>query len=403
MFPSRQLHIGLVGPIDLRRIESLNFDDDWLAAESFPLLGDIANRLVTLGCRLTCFSLCRKTEKLVSLTNREKSVSAFIIPQRTKRAAFDFYREERRRLNVFLKASSCEILNAHWTYEYAAAVLDSGRRHLITAHDNPSAASRWFRFTRAYPHWVARSILGRRVLRQAKSCSAVSEYLLARLKPFLHSKVHVFLTPNGVPEKLIELGIQRYKENNLLAKDLNVVTVMNGFYNMKNGVSALRGFREFLKNNPTYHLHMFGASYEPMGEAELWARRHGFSENVVFHGKQKQEVIHSFLLSQGWSMLHSSLEESFGMAPLEAMALGIPVVGGLASGNIPYLLAGGKAGVLTDVRDPFAIAKSLESLKIKDYYAKVQREALGWAKQYSLGRTAANYLEVFGNLVDSPC
>lgn len=400
---SKQLHVGLVGPIDLRRIESLKFDDDLLASESFPLLGDIANRLVTLGCRLTCFSLCRRTEKLVNFTNREKSVSAFIIPQRKRRAAFDFYREERKRLGFFLKASSCEILNAHWTYEYAAAVLDCGRPHLITAHDNPLAASRWFRFTRAYPHWVARSILGRRVLRQAKSFSAVSEYLLELLKPFLQSMAKTFLTPNGISEKLIELGLQRCKESNPLGKAPNVVTVMNGFYNMKNGVSALRGFREFLQNNPTYYLHMFGASYEPMGEAEIWARRHGFSRNVVFHGKQKQELIHSFLFSQGWSMLHSSLEESFGMAPLEAMALGIPVVGGLASGNIPHLLAGGKAGVLTDVRDPLAIAKSLESLKIKDYYTKVQREALGWAKQYSLGRSAADYLKVFRNLVDLPC
>ncbi len=61
-------------------------------------------------------------------------------------------------------------------------------------------------------------------------------------------------------------------------------------------------------------------------------------------------------------LLHPALEESFGMTTLEAMALGTPVVAGRDSGNIPYLLDGGRAGTLCDVRSPESMADAVLSL-----------------------------------------
>ena len=58
-------------------------------------------------------------------------------------------------------------------------------------------------------------------------------------------------------------------------------------------------------------------------------------------------------------LLHPALEESFGMTGLEAMVVGTPVVAGCDSGNMPFLLDHGNAGVLCDVRSPQAIADAL--------------------------------------------
>ena len=58
-------------------------------------------------------------------------------------------------------------------------------------------------------------------------------------------------------------------------------------------------------------------------------------------------------------LLHPALEESFGMTGLEAMVVGTPVIAGRDSGNMPFLLDHGNAGVLCDVRSPQAIAAAL--------------------------------------------
>ena len=48
-------------------------------------------------------------------------------------------------------------------------------------------------------------------------------------------------------------------------------------------------------------------------------------------------------------LVHPSLEEAFGIAVADAMALGIPVIGGLNSGAVPWLLGEGTCGMLCDV------------------------------------------------------
>jgi glycosyltransferase involved in cell wall biosynthesis len=55
-------------------------------------------------------------------------------------------------------------------------------------------------------------------------------------------------------------------------------------------------------------------------------------------------------------LIHPSLEETFGMSVAEAMALGIPVIGGAHSGAVPWVV--GEGGALTDVTSPAAIEQA---------------------------------------------
>lgn len=47
------------------------------------------------------------------------------------------------------------------------------------------------------------------------------------------------------------------------------------------------------------------------------------------------------------------------MALIEAMARGIPVIGGQSSGGVPWTLDHGRAGRLVDVRSPDAVAQAM--------------------------------------------
>ena len=75
-------------------------------------------------------------------------------------------------------------------------------------------------------------------------------------------------------------------------------------------------------------------------------------------------------------LLHPALEEACPMALLEAMALGVPVVAGMNAGGVPWVLDGGQAGFLTDVRKPEKIAQTvLTCLQHKEDREQMRRKA----------------------------
>ncbi len=93
-----------------------------------------------------------------------------------------------------------------------------------------------------------------------------------------------------------------------------------------------------------------------------------------------------------------SLYEGFGLAPLEAMACGTPVV---ASNLPPLVEAVGDAAELVIPDNVFDIARGLRELLLD----KKRREALGWAgplhaKRFSWDATARDVLDVYLEIIN---
>jgi glycosyltransferase involved in cell wall biosynthesis len=133
-----------------------------------------------------------------------------------------------------------------------------------------------------------------------------------------------------------------------------------------------------------------GTAFEPGEEAAEFCHQYAIP-NVVFMGSTPHhEVLANIAAST--LILHTSLEESFGMVLVEAMAYGVPVVAGQASGAVPWVVADG--GLLVDVTSVAAIADAVDRLltdaALYEYVAA--RAVAIVAERFPLAKVADQYL-----------
>ena len=129
----------------------------------------------------------------------------------------------------------------------------------------------------------------------------------------------------------------------------------------KNVRTALRAFQLFRERHPEYHYVLLGSGLEKDGEAHAWAQQRGLANNVYFGGLQPRELGLAAVTSAAL-YLQPSYTEACSMAVLEAMAAGVPVVGGYKTGGLPWQLDYGKAGRLTNIENPRELAGALDSV-----------------------------------------
>jgi glycosyltransferase involved in cell wall biosynthesis len=251
-----------------------------------------------------------------------------------------------------MAGSGCDVIHAHWNYEFALAALASRVPTLVTAHDWAPLILR----LHPDPFLLSRLAMSFSALRTAPRLTAVSPYLAGKLAPWTRAGARPpTVVPNGVPTGLLEN--HRDAPN---GPGPVLGAVCNGFGRLKNTATLLRAFA-LVRGHLDARLVLVGVHHGPGEPAEQWAAREGLAGGVDFRGAVPAASLPA-LLDSFDVLVHPSLEESFGMAVLEAMARRVAVIGGQRSGAVPWLLDGGRAGVLTDVSDAHALARSMLSL-----------------------------------------
>lgn len=352
------MKIGLAGPIGGEDIGPF-FDGGKAVPAGYPgapFMASLMEELLRAGNEVVAFTTSSDIREPVLLTSNRHRLSVHFAPARPHGylyrngswgRAMDAFKQERRWLETAMRQARPDLVHAHWSYEFALAALDSGLPCLVTCHDAPQVVLRYMpNLYRLVRYFMARRALGR-----ATRVTAVSPYLKEKLQNYAAKEIEV--VPNPLPAACFRERDRGFRDGPVSPR---LAVVLNGWNPMKNGAAALKAFAAVRGTFPAATLQLFGNDYGCNGKAMAWARQHGLCDGVNFAGS----LAHGDLLdalSQADLVIHPSLEESFGMSVAEAMALGVPVLGGSASGAVPWVI--GEAGLLVDVRDPEKIAQAV--------------------------------------------
>lgn len=135
-------------------------------------------------------------------------------------------------------------------------------------------------------------------------------------------------------------------------KEGRVITHVSNFRPVKRIEDVIRVFA-LVREKIDVHLAMVGDGPE-RSKAEDLVKELGIVEHVCFLGKQESPMD---IVQNSDLFLLPSKNESFGLAALEALSCGVPVIASRAEG-IPELVKHGEVGYLSDVGDVEDMAKN---------------------------------------------
>ena len=287
---------------------------------------------------------------------RGERLSIHVLPKRRSRhCMLDFYREERRLIRSAVDAEAPKALSAQWTYDHALAAVECGVPTVVTCHDAPLRcawiAKHWFMTYQMAVAW--------RAIRNADRLIAVSQYVATHIERYFAPKARLDIIPNGLAAEVFLRGRRRMDSGDPPPRPLTMCSV-GSWGGLKNIATLMKAFSKIRKTSLSpARLVLFGPGLGHGQDAEAWAAHNGLSDGVVFHGPAPHDSILDFLEHETDLLVHPSLTESHGMALIEAIACGVPVIGGQRSGAVPWTLDQGRCGYLCDVRNPDALADAI--------------------------------------------
>ena len=357
-----KLHIAVVGPMDVGRLVAefgLMAEDGQsdlgILHDGHPATTSLIIGLAALVDRLDLVTLDSGVEEPICMAAGHVRLAVGPQRPRPRDRARDLFSSERHFVAERLRSWRPDAVSAHWTYEFALGALDSRLPHLVTVHDWAPAIL-WSLRDR---YRAIRLVMQLLTFARGRNFAAVSPYMARRSRLFTFRPVAVL--PNGLERSWYDGLRERPVDGSILA-------VNHGFGRHKNVKRLLAAWPSVLEQHPETELVLVGEGYAVGGPANRWADEKDLAQGVRFLGPVGHPELKGLLQSAS-VFAHPSLEESFGLVVLEAMARGVPVLGGLRSGAVPWLLRDG-AGVLVDVRKPRAIADGLNKLLAEPHFAR---------------------------------
>jgi L-malate glycosyltransferase len=409
----RQGTVGVLAPIELSEFREYLSRG---ALDAFPhkILGAapvnlLCKELLRRGRRLVIFSLNP------SVTSEHffegERLRIYVGPSKVS-SVMNAFREERRFLTGRMARENLACLHAHWTYEYALAAIDTGLPHVITAHDAPMdylwrnlifipnrryGRQSYYRIARNNVFWIAHTLVAYNALRKAQRLVAVSPYVADHLHQYRFTSKEVEIIPNGVPSEYFKRRVGHRSGSDSIA----FATLLSGWSRLKNGAPAIQAFAEVRRTLPNARMIMFGPEYSPDGPAANWARQLGIEQGIEFQGPLPNQEVIKALSERIDVLVHPSLVEAHPMALIEAMSIGIPVIGGRQAGGVPWTL--GDGGLLVDVCSPKAIASAMLQIA-SDGVARThlgQRARMSIMRRFHLTQVTDRYEAIYSSLVST--
>jgi len=206
-------------------------------------------------------------------------------------------------------------------------------------------------------------------IEQSNGVTAVSRFLKEKTLTNYGIETDIRVIPNFVDtEKYSRIECGQIRER-FARSDEKVLVHISNFRAVKRVGDVIRIFDEVLKKLPATLI--LAGDGPDRSACEHLVRELGIQEHVRFLGKQTELVP---ILSSSDLMLMPSQSESFGLAALEAMACGVPVISS-SVGGLPELQVHGQTGYIAEIGDIDRMARYAVELLGNDTKMAMFRQA----------------------------
>lgn len=212
-------------------------------------------------------------------------------------------------------------------------------------------------------------------INKSNAVTSVSESLRKDTMRLFDIKRDIYVVPNFIDLEKHEHNFTDCQRGMMAEDHERIVTHISNFRKVKQIPDVIKIFYNIQKEIPA-KLMMVGEGPEKEA-AELLAEELGISDRVIFFGNSHE--IDRILCFSDLFLLPSQTE-SFGLAALEAMASGVPVIS-TNTGGLSEVNEDGFSGYLSDVNDvedmsknAIKIVSDLDTLKKFKANAKIQSQ-----------------------------
>jgi 1,2-diacylglycerol 3-alpha-glucosyltransferase len=308
---------------------------------------------------------------------------------------FRFSRRARRKIKTM------DVLHVHHPFISGRQAVSLGKRYGIpvvyTNHTRYDLQARYY--IPFVPEGLAGAFLEAYLPRFTEQCDLVvaPSTGTAQVMREIGVACPIEIIPNGIdldsfreprfPRTRAELGI------NAGEKVLITVGRIGPEKNLTFLLNALVGICQLI---PETNLLLIGEGGEKDDLIDL-ARDAGITDRVRFIGQVGYDEVPGYLAISD-AFVTASVAETFGMAAVEAMAAGVPVVG-IASTGIGEVVENGVSGLIVPHDVPAFIRATADLLADDDLHTRLSGGARKASKKYAIARTSRKLLMHYQRLV----
>jgi len=220
--------------------------------------------------------------------------------------------------------------------------------------------------------------------------TAVSQSLKDDTERLFEITSEIKVIPNFIDYQKIKFRNVPCEKGHIAPDDELIITHISNFRPLKRIIDILKIF-EIIKDDLKVKLLMVGDGPEKE-RAIRYCKAHRIDEDVLFLGKSNE--IDDILCYSDLFLLPSE-KESFGLAALEAMAHGVPVVCSDV-GGLPEVIENGISGFLCPVGDIDAMAEKVNHLlSDKERLKLFKRQAYQSSKKFDIEKIISIYESLY--------
>lgn len=227
-------------------------------------------------------------------------------------------------------------------------------------------------------------------INQSDVVTAVSDDLKKSTYDLFDVNEDIKVIPNFIEEKMNDFAYVHCQRQQLAEPNERIITHVSNFRKVKRINDVVETFYRVQQKMPA-KLMMVGDGPERTPAEEL-VKSLGIRDKVIFFGNSNE--VDSILKYSDLFMLPSETE-SFGLAALEAMACGVPVISTNA-GGLPEVNVQGVTGFMSDIGNVDDMARNaIHILKDEKTLNQFKSNALNHSKTFSVDNIVPIYEKIY--------